>query len=41
MKPVYIAADNIFSPLGNSSTENFEKVKNGLTAVHSIADFNL
>ncbi|MES2620830.1 MAG: beta-ketoacyl synthase N-terminal-like domain-containing protein [Bacteroidota bacterium] len=38
MNPVYIAADNIFSPLGISTDENFERVKNGLTAVHVVAD---
>lgn len=41
MKPVYIAADNIFSPLGISTKENFEKVKNGLTAVRQITDIAL
>lgn len=38
MKPVYIAADNIFSPLGFSTEENFEKVKNSLTAVQKNSD---
>lgn len=37
-QPVYIAADNITSPLGNSSMENFEKVKRGLTAVECITN---
>lgn len=38
MKPVYIAADNILSPLGNSTNENFEQVKNGFTAVRQITN---
>ena len=38
MKPVYVATDNIFSPLGNSTKENFEKVKNGLSAIRQISD---
>ena len=38
MKSVYVAADNIFSPLANSTQENFEKVKNGLSAVSQITD---
>lgn len=38
MKPVYIAADNIFSPLGISTEENFDRVKNGFSAIREIAD---
>lgn len=38
MRPVYIAADNIFSPLGISTEENFERVKNGLSAVREVVD---
>lgn len=36
MKPVYIAADNILSPLGASTQENFGKVKDGLSAIRKI-----
>jgi 3-oxoacyl-[acyl-carrier-protein] synthase-1 len=38
VKPVYIAADNIISPLGNSTEENFEKVKAGLSGIRRIDD---
>ena len=38
MKSVYVVADNIFSPLANSTQENLEKVKNGLSAVRQITD---
>lgn len=41
MKPVYIAADNIFSPLANSTQENFEQVKNGLSAIQQITNASL
>jgi 3-oxoacyl-[acyl-carrier-protein] synthase-1 len=41
MNSVYIAADNIFSPLGFSTEENFERVKKGKTAVHQITDSSL
>ncbi len=41
MKPVYIAADNIFSPLAKSTAENLEKVKTGLSAVRRIEDKTL
>ncbi len=41
MTPVYIAADNIYSPLGSSTQENFEKVKNGLSAIRQISDLSL
>lgn len=41
MMPVYVAADNIFSPLGTSSKENFDKVKNGWSAIRKINDTSL
>lgn len=41
MTPVYVAADNILSPLGNSTQENFEQVKTGLSAIHQISDSKL
>jgi 3-oxoacyl-[acyl-carrier-protein] synthase-1 len=41
MKPVYIAADNIFSPLGISTEENFEKVKRGESAIRAITNPSL
>ncbi len=41
MPPVYVAADNITSPLGNSTTENFEKVTNGLSTIRQITDSSL
>ncbi len=36
MKQVFVAADNIFSPLGKTTAENFEAVKKGLTAIRKI-----
>lgn len=33
MKNVYVIADNIFSPLGNTSAENFEKLKAGQSGI--------
>jgi 3-oxoacyl-[acyl-carrier-protein] synthase-1 len=41
MAPVYIAADNIFSPLGVSTEENFIKVKSGMSGVRAITDPSL
>ncbi|HLP22086.1 MAG TPA: beta-ketoacyl synthase N-terminal-like domain-containing protein [Chitinophagales bacterium] len=38
MKPVYIAADNIISPLGNSTAENFEKVRKGISGIRQVTD---
>ena len=43
MKEVYIVADNIFSPLGKTTTENFSKLVNNISSVKqqeniSIAD---
>jgi 3-oxoacyl-[acyl-carrier-protein] synthase-1 len=36
MKQVYVLSDNIFSPLGYTSNENFDAVKNGKTAIQTI-----
>lgn len=36
MTPVYIAADNITSPLGNTSSENFRQVLAGATGIRQI-----
>ncbi|HLP49260.1 MAG TPA: beta-ketoacyl synthase N-terminal-like domain-containing protein [Chitinophagales bacterium] len=41
MKPVYIAADNIISPLGNSTAENFEKVRKGISGIRQVNDATL
>jgi 3-oxoacyl-[acyl-carrier-protein] synthase-1 len=34
MKEIFIAADNIISPLGFSTEENYRNIKNGLTGIH-------
>lgn len=36
VKPVYIVSDNITSPLGNTSEENFKQVKAGTTGIRLI-----
>ena len=41
MKPVYIVSDNITSPIGNTTEENFRKVKNGLSAIKQIDNTSL
>jgi 3-oxoacyl-[acyl-carrier-protein] synthase-1 len=41
MRPVYIAGDNIFSSLGISTEENFEKVKRGESAIRAITNPSL
>lgn len=33
MRPVYIAADNILSPLGNTTAANMEQLKQGMTGI--------
>lgn len=38
MRPVYIAADNITSPLGNTTRQNFEGARNGASAIEQIVD---
>src|SRR5687768_7457928 len=40
MKSVYVIADNITSPLGGTSAENFSQLKNGVTSVrvHAAGD---
>jgi 3-oxoacyl-[acyl-carrier-protein] synthase-1 len=41
MKAVYIASDNIISPLGNTADENFLRVKNGESGIEQISDLTL
>lgn len=41
MKSVYIASDNIISPLGNTSAENFLRIKNGESGIEQIIDVTL
>ena len=41
MKGVYIVADNILSPIGNSTKENFDSVKKGISAIRQISDTRL
>ncbi len=41
MVPVYLAGDNITSPLGISTKGNFGKVKDGFSAIRQISDANL
>jgi len=36
VKQVFVAADNIFSPLGKTTAENFEAVQNGAIAIRKI-----
>jgi len=33
MKPIFVVSDNIFSPLGATTTENFSRLKNGISGV--------
>lgn len=41
MKAVYLASDNIWSPLGKTTRENFEGVSKGASAIRSIANPSL
>ena len=41
MKHVFVAADNIYSPLGTTTAENFEAVKKGETAIRKIEKTSL
>jgi 3-oxoacyl-[acyl-carrier-protein] synthase-1 len=41
MKPVYIAADNIFSPIGQSTATNFQAVVNGVAGIKQITTSSL
>jgi 3-oxoacyl-[acyl-carrier-protein] synthase I len=41
MKAVYIASDNIFSPLGISTEQNYSKVKEGLSGVRAVINTSL
>jgi len=38
MRDVYIVADNILSPLGVTTTENFEQLKNGVSGIKKVDD---
>ncbi len=38
---VFIVADNIFSPLGKTTAENFEQLKNGVSGVKQHNNANL
>ena len=38
MRDVFITADNIFSPLGSTSVENFEQLKKGVSGVKREED---
>jgi 3-oxoacyl-[acyl-carrier-protein] synthase I len=33
MRDVFVAADNIFSPLGTTTAENFSQLKKGISGV--------
>jgi hypothetical protein len=39
--PVYIIADNIISPLGNTSRENYDRVVKGETGISLVNDPDL
>lgn len=41
MIPVYIAADNITSPLGSTTRQNYDAVRSGATAIRQINDTRL
>ena len=41
MIPVYIAADNITSPLGSTTQQNYDAVRSGATAIRQINDTRL
>ncbi len=41
MKQVFVSADNIYSPLGKTTAENFEAAKKGLTAIRKIENTSL
>ncbi len=41
MKAVYIASDNIISPLGNTAAENYLRIKNGESGIERITDATL
>lgn len=42
MRAVYVAADNIISPMGNTTVRNMEQLKNGVSGIaeHSNPDFS-
>ncbi|MCW3125493.1 MAG: Beta-ketoacyl synthase [Bacteroidetes bacterium] len=39
--PVYIISDNVISPLGNTSQENYERIVNGETGISQVNDLSL
>ena len=41
MRPVYIAADNIISPLGNTTRENMEQLKTGNSGISLHSNINI
>ena len=38
MKKVYLVADNVYSPLGATTTQNFEHLVNGVSGVRQHDD---
>ena len=38
---VYVVADNIFSPIGKTTAENFDQLKNGVSGIRQHHDINL
>lgn len=38
MRPVYIVADNIYSPIGTTTAQNFEWVKQGISGIKKYHD---
>jgi 3-oxoacyl-[acyl-carrier-protein] synthase-1 len=42
MRPVYVAADNIISPIGNTTAYNMERLKNGVSGIveHNSVDIS-
>lgn len=41
MRKAWIVADSIVSPLGLTTEENYEKIKNGISGLQSVQDNNL
>jgi len=41
MAGVYIIADNIFSPIGKTTAQNFERLKSGVSGINKHSDPNL
>ena len=40
MKEVFVVADNVFSPVGKTSVENFERLKKGVSGIQQHAQLN-